>query len=505
MSKSAGQQNAEAKPHEGEARGDYPEGQNPARWLALAVCLGAVFMSLLDVSIVNVALPSLEEGLKASSSDLQWVLSGYAVTFGLTLVPAGRIGDAYSRRTMFLIGITGFVAASVACGLSWSPLSIIAFRLLQGVFAGILTPQVNGIIQLLFRGAERGRAFGYFGAVAGISTAAGPLAGGGLIAAFGTQHGWRAVFFVNLPIGLIAIPFAARLLTKAGVTSSRSGSGRPQLDPVGSVLSGIGIVALLLPLVEQREWSGTVRYPLYAVAVVFLVSFVLWERRVEAKGKVPVLNLDLFSLRSFSFGSLTGLLYFGAFTSIFFVLTVYLQMGQGYSAWQAGLTVTAFAAATIPASRLSGSKGPQHPIAFLVTGSLLFTLGLILVIGAVRIEAGPDIGWWMALPLAVAGFGNGLVLPANQTRAVSEVPVKEASSAGAAYQVFQRTGTALGIAVVGSAFFGQLAASRGDFSRAFEYGVAISAGLGALTAMLAGVEAFSDRRARLAHRGAHAA
>lgn len=225
-------------------------------------------------------------------------MSGYAVTFGLVLLPSGRLGDAYSRRTMFLIGITGFVAASVTCGLAWSPLAIIVFRLLQGVFAGVLTPQVTGIIQQLFRGAERGRPFGYFGAVAGISTVVGPLLGGGLTAVFGSAQGWRAVFFVNLLIGLVAIPCAARLLTKAGVRSPRGSGKQPQLDPVGSILLGIGVVSLLLPLVEQRQWSGAVRYPLYVVAVLLLVGFVVWERRVVARGNAPVVDLRLFSLRS---------------------------------------------------------------------------------------------------------------------------------------------------------------------------------------------------------------
>lgn len=496
MSTTAPQQSGERHDASSGTTGpEFEEGQNPKRWLALAVCLGAIFMALLDVSIVNVALPSLQEGLKASASDLQWVLSGYALTFGLVLVPSGRLGDAYSRKTMFLIGITGFVVASVACGLAWAPLAIIAFRFVQGVFAGILTPQVTGIIQELFRGAERGRAFGYFGAIAGVATAAGPLAGGGLIAAFGTGLGWRMVFFVNLPIGLVVIPIAARLLKEAGVGSAERSSGkRPQLDPFGSVLLGISVISLLLPLVEQREWSGPVRYPLYALAVVFMALFVAWERRVVRKGNAPVVDLRLLSLRSFSFGSVTGLLYFGAFTSIFFVLTVFLQAGQGYSAWQAGLTVTAFAAATIPGSRLSGKLGPKFPVGLVAVGALLFTTGLILVIVAVSIESGPMVGWWLALPLAVAGFGNGLVLPANQTRAVSEVPVNEGSSAGAVYQVFQRTGTALGIAVVGSVFYGQLASSKGDFAQAFVHGVALSAGFGLLTAALAGVEGF------LAHR-----
>ncbi len=481
-------QNTRAEEHE--------PGENPMRWRALVVCLGAVFMTLLDVSIVNVALPSLQSGLDASASDLQWVLSGYAVTFGLLLVPAGRLGDAYSRRTMFLIGITGFVAASVLCGLAWSPLAIIGFRLLQGVFAGFLTPQVTGIIQELFRGRERGQAFGYFGAVAGVSTAIGPLAGGGLIALFGTDLGWRAVFFVNLPIGLIAIPFAAKLLTQAGVVSNGGSGKRPQLDPFGALLLGIGIVSLLLPLVEQREWSAGARYPLYVVAVVFLVGFVLWEKRTVRRGNAPVVDLRLFSLGSFSFGSLTAMLYFGAFTSIFFVLTVFLQAGEGYTAWQAGLVVTAFAAATIPGSRISGRLGQQYPVGLVATGASLFALGLGLTIVAVRLGEGGNVGWWMALPLAVAGFGNGLVLPANQTRAVSEVPVEQGSSAGAVYQVFQRTGTALGIAVVGSVFYGQLDSTQGDFAQAFEIGVALSAAFGVLTALLAGVEGIKGRRDR---------
>ena len=473
----------------------YADGQNPKRWLALGVCLGAIFMALLDVSIVNVALPSLQQGLDASPSDLQWVLSGYAVTFGLVLVPSGRLGDAYSRRTMFLIGLSGFVLASVACGLAPNPIFIVIARLLQGVFAGVLTPQVTGIIQELFRGPERGKAFGYFGAIAGVSTAIGPLAGGGLIAAFGQDLGWRFVFFVNLPIGLVAIPLGARLLTQAGVVSRKRSGPRPQLDPFGSVLLGIGVVSILLPLVEQRNWSAGLRYPLYGVAAVFLVAFVLWERRVVRRGRAPVVDLRLFSLDSFSFGSVTALLYFGAFTSIFFVLTVYLQEGNGYSAWQAGLTVTAFAAATIPGSRLSGRLGPKHPVGLVAGGSVLFAVGLISAIVAVRLGGGANVGWLLAAPLAVAGFGNGLVLPANQTRAVSQVPVAEGSSAGAVYQVFQRTGTALGIAVVGSVFYGRLASTRGDFATAFEYGVALSAGFAVLTALLAGVEAWRDRRA----------
>lgn len=176
------------------------------------------------------------------------------------------------------------------------------------------------------------------------------------------------------------------------------------------------------------------------------------------------------------------------------MLTVYLQDGAGYSAWQAGLTTTAFAAATIPASRLSGRLGSRHPITLVGAGALLFVVGLVGAIVAVRLGDGANVGWWLVVPLAVAGFGNGLVLPANQTRSLSEVPVAEGSSAGAVYQVFQRTGTALGIAVVGSVFYGQLADTQGDFAAAFEHGVALSAAFGLLTALLAGAEALRGRR-----------
>ena len=472
--------------------GQSAEGQDPRRWLALGVCLAGVFMTLLDVSIVNVALPSLESGLKASASDLQWVLSGYAVTFGLALVPSGRLGDAKSRRTVFLVGLTGFVLASLACGLATTPLFLIVARLIQGLFAGVVTPQVTGIIQDLFRGPERGRAFGLFGAIAGISTAVGPLLGGALIALFGNEHGWRYVFFVNIPIGAVVIPVSARLLAKS--TKPATG-GRTQLDPLGSLLLGAGVVSILLPLVEQREWSGSVRYPLYGLAAVFLVAFVLWERGVLRRGSQPVIDLRLFRLETYSFGSAIAAIYFAGFTSIFFVLTVYLQQGIGYAAWQAGLTITAFAVAGIPSSRLSGQRSTTHALAFVRVGAALFAVGLVGAIIAVRTHGGPDIGWWLIAPLFVAGFGNGLVLPSNQTRAVSEVPVAQASAAGGAYQTFQRVGTAIGIAVVGTIFFNRLASSRGDYDSALERGIAVSAGFAVLTVVLALVEVLFHRRA----------
>ncbi len=500
---------------------DPVEGQNPKRWLAVIVCLVGVFMTLLDVSIVNVALPSLEQGLHASAAELQWVLSGYAVTFGLALVPSGRLGDAFSRRVVLVIGLSGFTLASLACGLAPDPTVLVVARLVQGLFAGSVTPQVTGIIQDLFRGAERGRAFGYFGAIAGISTAVGPLLGGALIAAFGDASGWRYVFFVNLPIGLIAVPLTWRLLktVEASGPAQQASRGRPQLDPIGSVLLGLTVVSLLLPLVQQREWSLTVRLPFYAAALLLLGVFLLWERRALRRGRVAVIDLRLFRLSTYTFGSAIALVYFGAFTSVFFVLTLYLQQGQGYEAWRAGLTVSAFALLSIPGSRISGRLSGPHPIRLVRIGSLLVATGLGLSVLAVRLGNGFDVGWWLAPPLAIAGFGSGLILPANQTRAVSQIPVQQASSAGGVYQTFQRIGTAIGIALVGTVFFGAVSAAlpgssapaggggpppgtpppamvRDAFATGYEQGILVSVGLAALTLLLALGEGLLHRRSR---------
>ena len=185
---------------------------DPDRWMALAVVLAAGFMTLLDVSIVNVALPSIARGLHAQQNELQWIVAGYALALGLLLVPAGRFGDAHGRRPVFMVGVALFVVASAACALAQTPLELVLTRIVQGFAGGLITPQISGLIQSLFRGEERGKAFGCFGATIGVSSAIGPLIGGALIALFGVHDGWRAVFFVNLPIGVAILLLARRYL-----------------------------------------------------------------------------------------------------------------------------------------------------------------------------------------------------------------------------------------------------------------------------------------------------
>ncbi|MFE2020262.1 MFS transporter [Streptomyces sp. NPDC059499] len=468
-----------------------PGPSDPRRWRALAVCLVAGFMTLLDVSIVNVALPSIKEGLDTPESDLQWVLSGYALAFGLVLIPGGRLGDARGRRTMFMWGLTLFTLASAACGAAQSSLWLVIARLLQGAAGGLLSPQISALIQQMFSGRERGRAFGMFGTVVGISTAVGPLLGGLLIQGAGAQDGWRWVFYVNLPIGAVCLLLAHRLLPD---TPSAGRVGPRDLDPVGVLLLGAGVLALLLPFVQEQQWPGNEKWLLVVVALILLTAFVGWESRCTRKGVQPVLDLALFRLRSFWLGCLMILLYFAGFTSIFFISTLYLQSGLGYNALEAGLAITPFALGAGGAATIGGRLVGRFGRPLIVVGLIMVAVGLGLTALAAHLVPGRGAGLAMAAPLLLAGLGSGLVIAPNQTLTLSQVPVQNAGSAGGTLQTSQRVGSAIGIAAVGSVFFAQLGPGR--WADALDHGLVVSVlfVLAALVVALADVGA--GRRGR---------
>jgi EmrB/QacA subfamily drug resistance transporter len=439
---------------------------DPDRWKALAVVLAAGFMTLLDVSIVNVALPSIEQGLHAQPNELQWIVSGYALALGLLLVPSGRFGDAHGRRLVFMVGVALFVVASAACALAPTSLALVLMRIVQGFAGGLISPQISGLIQSLFRGEERGKAFGYFGTTIGVSTAVGPLTGGALIALFGVHDGWRAVFFVNLPIGA-AILLLARRYLPAPTAAER----RPQaLDPLGVVLLGAAVVCILVPLIEQRTWDSPLRLALFPLAAALLVVWLLHEGRY-GRTREPLVSLDLFRIRSYSLGAPVGLLYFAGFIAVFFILTQYLQLGLNYPAWKSGLAATPFAIGgalvSSAGSRQALRRGPKL-VAF---GLAMVLVGMAGVWLAVDAHPGHDVALWTALPLLIAGLGGGLVISPNLTLTLSQVPVQRAGSAGGVLQTGQRLGSAAGIAVTGSVFYNRLASSHGDFASAFRYGI----------------------------------
>ncbi|MFG2823895.1 MFS transporter [Kitasatospora sp. NPDC048365] len=452
------------------------------RWQALAVCLVAGFMTLLDVSIVNVALPSVRGGLHLSESGLQWVLSGYSLAFGLVLVPAGRLGDAIGRRPVFLTGLALFTATSALAGAAQSEAWLVAARLLQGLSGGLLVPQVSGFIQQLFSGPERGRAFGLLGTTIGFSTAVGPLLGGLLIALFGAHEGWRWVFYVNLPIGLALLPVAHRLLPPPPRRTGR----RPDYDPVGVLLLGTGTVLLLFPLVEDVHRTST--WLLLLPAAGLLAGFAGWERRY-ARTREPLVNPELFRARSFTVGSLVSLVYFAGFTAVFFVFTLYLQNGEHWSALGAGLAITPFALASAVASNLGGRVVHRYGRRLVAGGLALSAVGLALAALAVHLWSGPYVGWATAGPLLLAGVGSGLVVSPNQVLTLGEVPVKRAGSAAGVLQTAQRIGSAAGIAAVGAVFFARLGVT-GSWAAAFQLSLAVVVGL----VLLALATALTDSR-----------
>ncbi|MGW0283274.1 MFS transporter [Streptomyces sp. NPDC003236] len=466
-----------------------PAGPTPdeRRWKALAVCLTAGFISLLDTSIVNVALPSMEHGLGASEAAQSWVVSGYALTFGLALVPAGRLGDMHGRRQAFLIGLALFTLASAACGLAPGPSWLVVFRLIQGAAAGMVAPQTSGLIQQMFRGSERAKAFGLLGSVIGVSTAVGPLAGGVLIDAVGTADGWRWVFFVNLPIGVAAFTAGLRLLPRFPVTTDR----RETFDLFGVLLLGSGVLALMLPLVQEQQWTGRLKWALLPVAALLLAAFWGWERRQGRRGRAPLVDLELFSLRSFTLGALISLTYFAGFTTVFFVYTLFLQNTVGYSALAAGLTVLPFAAASAVGAAAGGRLVVRHGRRLVVIGLGGVALGLLGVVAAVELVPGPNVGWATALPLLVGGIGSGLTVSPNTTLTLTRVPVHRAGAAGGVLQTGQRVGSAAGIAVVGAVYFAHQA-GPGYSVTAIQLGLLTAVGL----IMVALVLAIADLRER---------
>ncbi len=442
------------------------------RWRALGVGLVAAFMTLLDVSIVNVAVPSIDRALHATPSDLQWVLSGYALTFGLILVPAGRFGDARGRRTGFVAGLVLFTVTSAMAGLAASPLWLIVARLVQGAAAGVINPQVSGMIQQLFRGAERGRAFGLLGATIGISTAIGPLLGGLLIQAGGEQHGWRFVFFVNVPVGIIAVLLGWRLMP----ARPTGRVDRHRLDPIGVLLLGVAVTLVLLPLVQWQQWHGALKWLLILAGLILLVAFGLWERRY-ARRRQPLFDLRLFGLRSYALGTLIGLLYFAGFTAIFFIFTLYLQIGLGYSALAAGLAITPFALGSAVAAAVGGRVVNRYGRPLVGIGLLVVVIGLGTIVWVLRNPPHVSVPLLTAAPFLVAGLGSGLVVAPNQTLTLSQVPVPQAGSGAGMLQTGQRIGSAAGIAGVGALFFSTLTDTRGDWATAFRRSLLLAAAI----------------------------
>lgn len=406
------------------------------------------FMTLLDVTIVNVALPSIQVGLNASAATVQWVVSGYALAFGLTLVTGGRLGDALGRRRMMLIGLTGFILASAAVGLAPVAWVAVVARLLQGAAAGLLTPQNSGLIQELFKGAERGRAFGAFGFTVGVSSAIGPILGGVIIAVFGAEQGWRYIFLVNVPIGLFALFFIARMVP--GKRAELMGQ-KVDLDLGGAALLGLTVLAVLYPLVAAVGGSDWL-FLMFALVPFLAWAFIRHERKVVRTGGAPLLDVALLKrTRGYGNGLGIGTIYFTGFTGIFLVISVSLQEQFDLTALQAGLLVTPFAAGSAVAAPIAGRLVARIDRRITVLALVTMLSGTLLLIALV--PNGTSGNWLLfSAALLIAGFGGGAVISPNFTLSLESVPTRMAGAAGGALQTGQRIGSAIGTALSISAY-----------------------------------------------------
>jgi len=426
-------------------------------WMVLLVVSLGFFMTLLDLTIVNIAIPNMITNLHASLDDVLWVINAYALVLAVLVITAGRLGDLLGPRIMFMGGIAVFTAASAACGLAPSPGWLIGFRAVQGLGAAMLMPQTLTIITNTFPPERRGAAFGVWGAVAGAATIAGPTLGGLLVTAFD----WRWIFFVNLPIGVIVL-----LITPVIIPDLRLGR-RHRIDIPGVLLASAGLLAICYGLVEGQKYNwGTITsfisIPLVlGLGVLLLAAFLVVQKLTQRRE--PLIPFAVFRDRNFAvINWVSGMLAVGMM-GIFLPVTIYLQSVLGFSALKAGLTLA-------PASLLSGVIAPAAGrLTDRIGGKYILMSGLILFaagMGWLALIAHPSSSWpsFMA-PLVVAGIGMGSIFAPMVTTAMRNIQPQLAGAASGVLNTVRQVGLVIGTAAVGALLQNQLASSMASQAR----------------------------------------
>ncbi len=405
-------------------------------WTLVAVCLGT-FMLLLDITIVNVALPDIQRALNSSFSDLQWIVDAYALTLAAFLLTAGSLADMYGRRLLYLIGLVVFTCASVLCGFAVNTIMLQLSRALQGVGGAIMFAVSLALLADAFRGRDRGVAFGVWGAITGLAVAIGPLLGGVLT----TGISWRWIFFVNAPIGLAAV-----IISVLKVSESREPRASGP-DWPGFTLFTLALASLIYALIEsnQKSFTNSLVLSCFAAAAVLVIAFVL----VELRRAHPMFDLNLFRLPTFSGGSVAA---FGLSASIFAMilyLVLYLQDILGFSALATGIRVLFLSGGILVAATIAGRLSSRVPVRLLIgPGLILVGVGLLLMRGLDATST-----WTHLIPgMIVGGIGVGMVNPPLASTAVGVVPPARAGMASGINSTFRQVGIATGIALLGSLF-----------------------------------------------------
>ena len=420
-------------------------------WAPLAVLMTGTFMFVLDFFILNVALPSIQHGLRAGESAIEWIVAGYALSTAVLLVTGGRLGDRFGRRRVFTLGMAIFTAASAGCALAPDPGLLVAARIVQGGGAALMAPNILSILGVVYTGPARVRAISVYGMVMGLAATAGQLIGGILIRADVAGLGWRAIFWINVPFGVAALIAAARL-----VPESRDGQGA-RLDLTGVALITACLVAVVLPLVEGRQagwpsWSWAALGAAVPLAAVFAVH----QQRKAARGGAPLLSPRIFAAWPLRAGLLTQTVFWCQQAAGYLVLGLYLQQGRGLSALSAGAVFTVLAAGYLVTSVRAPALTMRFGRSVIAAGALIAAAGdaALWLATAHAGTSGPVT--WLFPGLLLLGAGQGLCITPLTTTVLSHADPVTAGSVAGALSTAQQVGNSVGVAVTGVLFFGAL-------------------------------------------------
>ena len=419
------------------------------RTIAVVVLLFASFMDLLDTTIVNVALPSIEKDLNATSAQLEWIVSGYVLSFAVLIITGGRLGDIYGRKRLFLIGVTGFTLASASCAAATSGDMLVVSRLVQGIFGAIMIPQVLSIIQVLFAPKERAGVFGALGAISGLAAVAGPLIGGFLVTQNAFDLGWRSVFIINVPVGI------ALFITAALCIPESRAAKRVRLDVLGVVMISATLFLLVYGLIEGRALGWPIGiWIMMGASPVLLAVFIWYQGRRDKKSGSALVPPSLFHSRGYSAGVLTSFSFSASIGGFFLILVLYLQVGLGFSAIDAGLTTLPFSLGALVGSGIAVPLGPRLGKGLILLGALAQIGGYLWITRIVDAQANALVGTDLIAPMALAGLGLTLLVVPLTDVSLAQPSVVNAGAASGVLGTFQQVGSAIGVAVVGVVFFG---------------------------------------------------
>ncbi|MEA2159081.1 MAG: hypothetical protein QOD66_1461 [Solirubrobacteraceae bacterium] len=430
---------------------------NRAPWLGFLVVLAAAVMDLLDSTIAQTAAPAIRRDLGGSYADLEWITAAYTLAMSATLLLGSRLGDVLGRRRVLLVGIGGFVGASVLCAFAPTPATLIAARAFQGTIAAVMVPQGFGLIRELFGDDGQQKAFGVFGPVMGLAAVAGPLLGGGIVNLDVLGSGWRAIFLVNVPVGLAAIVAGRRFLPR--VAPATAGV---RLDAPSVLLAMVGSVALVYPLIQGREhgwpaWS----FVLIAGGVIALGAFAALQARRSRQGRTPLVEPSILRRRPYVAGLAVVLGFIGAMGGMMIALNVMFQAGLGFSPLACGVATVAIPVAAIGGSITSSALLARIGRTTMHIGIVTMAIGLVVVDLVMRTSNASVSGWELAGPLAIAGFGMGMVFVPMFDVILAGVAPHELGSASGLLESVQQLAMSLGIAAVGTVLFEHLGTGRG--------------------------------------------